>query len=142
MSQVKLVCRNDTADKLPPRLGQTFSGLLGRIIKLVDLKFSEVNVIMVSPALIRQLNRSYRHHDRVTDVLSFTYTPRPVSGEIIICLAQAVSQARRHRHSLEQELKLLFVHGSLHLAGHDHMKPGERRLMRALESKALNKSSL
>jgi len=137
MSQVKLVYRNPTTVKLSPRLAENFRQLLQRVIKLVDLKFGEVNVIMVEPSFIRQLNRVYRHHDRVTDVLSFTYSTRPVGGEIVICLAQAQLQASRQRHSLQQELKLLFVHGCLHLAGHDHIKPAERRLMKALELKTM-----
>ncbi len=96
-------------------------------------RFDEVSIVLVEPAVIKGLNRLYRRHDRVTDVLSFTYQTRPVKGDIIICLAQAGRQAKRYKHSLPEELIKLVIHGGLHLLGYDHLRPAQRTVMRTLE---------
>jgi len=121
---------------------QFFLGRIRKMLKLVGKEvkqnFIEVGVVMVGKVRIRQLNKIYRKHDKVTDILSFTYQDKPIAGELIICLQQALVQAKRRKHSLGRELDILSIHGLLHLAGHDHMKPSERKVMRALEKKILN----
>ena len=62
---------------------------------------------------LRALNRRFRGEDRATDVLSFT-------NEIAISLDRASAQAAAYGHSVEQELRVLMLHGALHLAGMDH----------------------
>ncbi len=131
-------CRNLTAQALPRGQAARWRRNLGQVAKITGRKFAEVNVVLAEAPTVRQLNRAYRHHDRVTDVLSFVYQPSPVVGDIIICLEQAQRQARRRGRSLSLELELLFVHGSLHLAGFDHQLPGERSVMRALERQVLS----
>ncbi|MBI5466336.1 MAG: rRNA maturation RNase YbeY [Candidatus Kerfeldbacteria bacterium] len=126
-----------TSVRLPPGLEESFRRLLGRLVKLTGKNFGEVNVALAREPKMRQLNRSWRHHDRVTDVLSFAYNSRPPAGDIIICLAQAARQASRHGHSLKGELQLLFTHGCLHLAGYDHVKLKERQVMRSMERQLL-----
>ena len=58
-------------------------------------------------------------------------------GEIIISYERTVEQAPAHCNTVEQELNLLLVHGTLHLLGHDHMEAAEARRMRAWENKVL-----
>lgn len=100
-------------------------------------RYSSISLALVTPATMRQLNRTYRRHDSVTDVLSFTYQVDPPGGEVVICPAQARAQARKRRHSLERELAVLMVHGLMHVAGYDHVKLAERRVMRAAERQVL-----
>jgi len=132
---VEFSCRNLTAQPLPQGCAASWRRSLGRVVKITGQKFTEVNVVLVPAQAIRRLNHTYRHHDRVTDVLSFAYQSSPVVGDIVICLEQAQRQARRYRRSLLKELELLLIHGSLHLAGWDHQQPGERSAMRALEQR-------
>ena len=66
---------------------------------------------------MREMNRRFRGKDRPTDVLSF---PRDEGGDIAICMEIAQENANRYRHPLSQELKILLLHGMLHLAGYDH----------------------
>jgi len=65
------------------------------------------------------LNRRFREKDKPTDVLSFP-DARGAGGDIAISMDIAQQNATRYGHDLLQELKILVLHGMLHLAGHDH----------------------
>ncbi len=91
------------------------------------------NLVFCSDAKVREMNRDYRGLDKVTDVLSFLWDEDDFAGEIFIANPQAKRQAPRYNNTFYQELRRLIVHGVLHLCGHDHMKAGERRIMRERE---------
>jgi probable rRNA maturation factor len=77
----------------------------------------EVNVLLTGDAELRQLNLQFRHKDKPTDVLSF---PALQGGDIAVSLQTARAQAAALGHDLLTEVKVLILHGMLHLAGHDH----------------------
>lgn len=85
----------------------------------------EVAVLLTSDAKIRRLNRAFRKKDAATDVLSFP-APEPVpghprsGGDLAISIETAARQAQEEGHALFTELKILLLHGVLHLAGYDH----------------------
>jgi probable rRNA maturation factor len=85
-----------------------------------------VNVLVTSSAELRSLNRRFRGTDKPTDVLSFPSPPptksqsRRVAGDVAISADIARANARRLGHSLGDEVKILVLHGILHLAGFDH----------------------
>ena len=87
-----------------------------------------VNVLVTSSAAVRSLNREFRGKNKATDVLSFpSASPsdeprrRPgLAGEIAISADIALQNAVRLGHSPAQEIKILVLHGILHLAGMDH----------------------
>jgi probable rRNA maturation factor len=99
-------------------------------------------VALVGDRLVRRLNCVYRGTDRVTDVLSFPSGSagptrgRQHIGDIVIARPVAARQARSAGHSLATELRVLALHGLLHLLGYDHERDGgrmarlERRLRR------------
>jgi len=104
-----------------------------------------VNLAIVSDRRIRSLNRAYRRKDYATDVLSFPTNPkslipnpyhRKFLGDIVIARGVARRQARDAGHSEATELRVLALHGLLHLLGYDHerdhgrMARVERRLRR------------
>ena len=81
-------------------------------------------------ARIHALNRRFRGVDRTTDVISFRDNPRPaLSGDIAINVVQAAVQARKLKHSLPRELRLLWIHGILHLLDYTDYEPVPRRKM-------------
>lgn len=80
----------------------------------------EVTVALVSDARMRTLNRSYRNKDYATDVLSFPSHDTPYLGDIVIATGVAQRQADDVGHSVNTELKVLALHGLLHLLGYDH----------------------
>jgi probable rRNA maturation factor len=77
----------------------------------------EVDVLISGNQRLRQLNRRFRRKNKPTDVLSF---PRPSGGDIAISAQIARDNARLYGHSVADELKILVLHGMLHLAGYDH----------------------
>lgn len=98
-------------------------GWLPALEKILIRRFKikkNISLALVAPAKIKNLNRVYRGRDEVTDVLSFNIDSDLILGEVIICLAQAQRQARQRAVSGQSELKLLTVHGILHLLGYDH----------------------
>lgn len=60
-------------------------------------------------------------------------------GDVVVCPAVAVRQAPEHRHSVDDEIALLVVHGVLHVLGHDHAEPDEAARMRARERDLLDR---
>jgi probable rRNA maturation factor len=102
----------------------------------------EVAVALVSDARIRALNRQYRRQDKATDVLSFATAggPRPAAaeaplGDIVIASGVAARQAKAAGHSVQKELRVLSLHGLLHLLGYDHHSPEDRRRMARVEAR-------
>lgn len=84
------------------------------------IKNRSISLALVSSKEIRRCNRIYRQKDEVTDVLSFSLQTKEILGEVLICLVQARKQAKDKHQTLQSELKLLVVHGILHLLGYDH----------------------
>jgi len=82
-----------------------------------------VNVLVTGSRELRSLNRRFRRKDRPTDVLSFPAMPGPnhgLAGDIAISSDIAAQNSRRLGHSVADEVRILALHGLLHLAGHDH----------------------
>jgi probable rRNA maturation factor len=77
----------------------------------------DVAVLITSRRKVQALNRRFRNKDKATDVLSF---PSHQGGDIAICFEIARQNAARLGHSVTDEIKVLVLHGMLHLAGHDH----------------------
>jgi probable rRNA maturation factor len=104
-----------------------------------------VSIAIVSDSRVRALNRAYRRKDYPTDVLSFEGGPRPRAGgsflgEIVIARGVARRQARAAGHSELTELRVLALHGLLHLLGYDHETDHGR--MRRVEQRLRRKGGL
>jgi probable rRNA maturation factor len=95
-----------------------------------------MTVAIVSDARVHALNRRYRRKDAPTDVLSFPAGEPDSLGDVVIAGGVARRQAAAAGHSLQTELRVLALHGLLHLLGYDHehdegqMARLERRLRR------------
>ena len=76
--------------------------------------------LIAGDALLRRLNQEFRKRDYATDVLSFPSGGGPRVGDIAISSARARAQALRFGHTTEQEIRILMLHGLLHLLGMDH----------------------
>src|SRR5204863_1068833 len=73
---------------------------------------------------LRRLNRQFLGHDYATDVLSFPSESGVELGELAISAGRAAAQAREHGHSRLDEIRILMLHGVLHLKGMDHQTDG------------------
>jgi probable rRNA maturation factor len=114
--------------------------------RLVGLR-KTVNVLITSSAEMRSLNRQFRLVDKPTDVLSFPAAQirgkqSNAGGDIVISGDIARDNAKQLGHAVSDEIKILVLHGLLHLAGHDHerdhgeMARKELRLRRTLKLEA------
>lgn len=106
------------------------------------------SLIFISKDNIHQLNKKYRGIDKPTDVLSFECdfldddfdTGEILEyGDVFICPKIAKQNSIKFDNSFENELKLLTVHGMLHLCGYDHMTDEDAKIMEAKEDKLLEK---
>ena len=79
--------------------------------------YGEVSILIADNRRLRDLNRRFRRKNAPTDVLSF---PSHRGGDIAISLDIARDNARLYGHHFSEELKVLILHGMLHLAGYDH----------------------
>ena len=81
----------------------------------------EIDVLLAGDATLRRLNRTFRGKNKATDVLSFPAgSGLGVAGDLAISLDTAARQAKRFGHTLRDEVRVLLLHGVLHLAGFDH----------------------
>ncbi len=102
----------------------------------------EVNLLLADDARLKTLNEAFRGKNKPTDVLSFPAAANAegAAGDLAISVETAARQAAEHGHALEDELRVLTLHGLLHLAGYDHETDvGE---MRALETSLRTKLKL
>ena len=115
-----------SAKSARPRLptSRTLGRFLTEAQAAVGLR-GQVTVLLTTDAAIRRLNRRFRGKNKATDVLSFpadTTAPGPekIAGDLAISVPTALRQAAGQGHSLSTEIKVLILHGLLHLAGYDH----------------------
>jgi len=99
---------------------------IARAARAVGLR-GEVGVLLTTATEMRRMNRRFRRKDAATDVLSFppaSDLESASAGDIAICVEIAARNARSLGHSTANEIKILALHGLLHLAGHDHERDG------------------
>lgn len=108
----------------------------------------EIGVLITGDEKLAELNNTFRGIPSPTDVLSFPSGDSPVIpglphyyGDIAISVDRAAEQAAENDHSLEDELLLLIVHGTLHLLGYDHGTEEEETCMWEKQNAILAKLS-
>jgi probable rRNA maturation factor len=113
--------------ELPPSFEKPISAsgltrFLNRARLAVGLQ-GAVDVLLTRDSSLRELNRSFRGKNKSTDVLSFPTPPEIFhvhAGDLAISLETAARQANAYGHTLPEEIKILILHGVLHLSGEDH----------------------
>lgn len=101
---------------------------------------AEVTIRIVDKDEMLALNSTYRHKNKVTNVLSFPFDmPKdieieiPILGDIVICAEVIIEEANAQNKSLNAHWAHMIVHGILHLLGYDHEKDAEANIMEAEE---------
>ena len=92
--------------------------------------------MLTSDAEMKRLNKAFRGKNKATDVLSFPTPPEIAeehAGDLAISLEIAALQAAQHGHTLKDEIKILLLHGLLHLDGEDHETDSGEMAARELE---------
>ncbi|HML22181.1 MAG TPA: rRNA maturation RNase YbeY [Aggregatilinea sp.] len=103
-----------------------------------------LSIVISDDVEIRQLNRQFRDVDKPTDVLSFPADPDPDAvedaeylGDLVLALPYIERQAAAEQHSVEDEMTLAVVHGTLHLLGYDHDTTAHQAEMWEIQAEAL-----
>ena len=122
-------------------------GIIRVLLKELELTKSEVSFLFVDNSQITLINRQYLGRDNPTDVISFPQdygtkriNPEKFSlGDVVISVERAKEQAKKYSKPLLEELKLLIVHGILHLIGYDDIETTAKDKMRKMEKKLLSR---
>ncbi|MCU7819580.1 MAG: rRNA maturation RNase YbeY [gamma proteobacterium symbiont of Lucinoma myriamae] len=112
----------------------------------------ELTIRIVDKDEIQSLNKTYRHKDKATNVLSFPYEDfpfdapveiqLPLLGDLVICHDIVVEEAQQQNKTVEAHWAHMVVHGVLHLKGYDHINDDEAQEMEALEIEILKKLTI
>ena len=145
MSKVAVLVRPEVRKLLAPASRRVLGTRLRTALRLLGRVRCEVALLLTGDEEIRSLNRNYRKLDRATDVLSFHQQDLvgesdPAGdgvflGDIVISVETALRRSGKGR--LPGELARLSIHGLCHLFGHDHHRPKQAKIMRALEQRLL-----
>lgn len=139
---------------VPMVMKLAFDGLKGSGYKTRDTAISdvggfdsvEVSILLCNDEFIRKLNKEWRDEDHATDVLSMSShipelkIPILMLGDIVISVETAARQAEERGHTLLDEIRILMVHGLLHLLGFDHEISEEAEVEMEREEEILLKS--
>ncbi len=121
---------------------------LTRAVQVLDTEFpksriprcppGELSLVFLTDPALAQLHATFLADPTTTDVITFEGDPAlGVAGEVCVSVDTAAAYAKQHRRDFATELLLYVVHGWLHLAGYDDLRPAKKRIMRRAESRAL-----
>ncbi|HIF46951.1 rRNA maturation RNase YbeY [Candidatus Thioglobus sp.] len=105
---------------------------------------SELLIRMVDKNEIQNLNKTYRHQDKPTNVLSFPSDlpieiDEEILGDVVICLEVVKQEAQDQQKTFLDHLTHMAVHGTLHLLGYDHIEDDQAKTMESLEVEILDR---
>jgi probable rRNA maturation factor len=131
----------------------TLTSTVQHLLRLRGVTTGSLTLAITDDETVQRLNRDFRGIDAPTDVLSFAHEadagetlalPPELAaemdgflGDIVIAFPYAKRQAAHYQNEVNAELRLLAVHGTLHLLGYDHATPEEEAAMWALQEEAL-----
>ena len=108
--------------RVPASLRRAAIERFARTLQKEFAKGRAFDILITGDAELRRLNRNFRGQDYATDVLSFPSQEKGDLGELAISAERASAQAREFGHTLSDEIRILMLHGILHLTGLDHEK--------------------
>lgn len=98
----------------------------------------EINVVFCSDESLLQMNEQYLKHNYYTDIITFEYSSRPVSGDLFISVDRINENAVKFGVSVSDEALRVIIHGVLHLCGYSDHLPVHKNRMREKEDYYLN----
>ena len=105
---------------------------------------SELLIRMVDKNEIQNLNKTYRHQDKPTNVLSFPSDvpieiDEEILGDVVICIEVVKQEAQDQQKTFLDHLTHMAIHGTLHLLGYDHIEDDQAKTMESLEVEILDR---
>jgi rRNA maturation RNase YbeY len=113
-----------------------------KVAKLKGLSSGQIDITFVDAETILKINMDHLQHNYVTDIITFNLgdTTTPI-GDIYICIDQAIENAKAFAYTFENEIRLLIIHGILHLLGFTDYTDEEKAIMDAEQTRILNELS-
>lgn len=123
---------------------EALTNTLQQVINDLGKGESELLIRLVDQNEIQNLNKTYRHQDKPTNVLSFPSDlpieiDEAILGDVVICTQVVTQEAKAQNKTFDHHLIHMAIHGTLHLLGYDHIEEDEAQQMENLEIKILEK---
>jgi probable rRNA maturation factor len=126
-----------------PKVAAGLRRAIRAVLRRHTVVSARISVALVDDTDMARLNRDHLGHEGPTDVLSFDLRDavngkNAIDGEIVLSLDMAARKARQRGHSVEAELALYAVHGTLHLLGYDDRRKADAKRMHDMEDEILS----
>ena len=117
------------------------------LLKLIDIaeqsesvRFKEIELVYVDEDEIVRINHEFLDRDYITDIITFRYddNDQAIEGTLYCCAPRIAEQSAEFEDDLNTEFLRVFVHGLIHLAGHNDQTPDDKKQMTDLEDQYLN----
>ncbi len=127
---------------IPKTLSRNYSTRALRALEKVVKKPQNgiINLIVMGPEEMAQMNKQFRGKDGPTDILTFSYyspdlTSSDIAGEIYLCLEKIKVYSQEAGKTYKEQLKYIIIHGLTHLMGYDHESETDWQEMERVEKK-------
>jgi|TARA_B110000438_G_C15575588_1_gene547308 probable rRNA maturation factor len=112
-----------------------------RTMTYLNIEKKHIDITFIGNSKMKSLNLEYKKVNKSTDVLSFLIAghDKALLGEIFICLDYARKNCLKNKNSLAKEVKILCIHGVLHLLGYDHAEVDDEISMFQLQDDLYNR---
>ena len=116
--------------------------LVNSLSKSLNFNIQSLEINFIGQKEILEINKAHLNHNYFTDIITFNYSGdnELLDGEILISVDDAIENAKNYKVSLKEETCRLVIHGILHLLGYDDISTSEKRKMKLMENKLLNKN--
>lgn len=116
--------------------------LVNSLSKSFNFKIQSLEINFIGQKEILGINKTHLNHNYFTDIITFNYSGdnKLLDGEILISVDDAIENAKNYKVSLNEETCRLVIHGILHLLGYNDISTSEKRKMKLMENKLLNKN--
>ena len=118
--------------------------IVAELLAELEIAEAELGIHFVGAKEMARVNWQFLQHEGSTDVITFDHRDCPlpiphcqleISGELFICVDDAIQQAKEFKTTWQSEVARYIVHGVLHLTGYDDLKPALRRKMKREENR-------
>lgn len=135
----KLIINNESGESVPVE-EQELLKLIEITEKNENVRFKEIELVYVDEDEIVRINHEFLDRDYITDIITFRYDEddQAIEGTLYCCAPRISEQSVEFNDDPKTEFLRVFVHGLIHLAGHDDQTPKEKEQMTDLEDQYLN----
>ncbi|WP_083750212.1 rRNA maturation RNase YbeY [Rhodohalobacter halophilus] len=135
----QLIINNESGESVPVEESELLK-LITIVEKSEDVRYKEIELVYVDEEEIVKINHEFLDRDYITDIITFRHDEndsQAIEGTLYCCAPRIAEQSAEFDDNMKTEFLRVFVHGLIHLAGHDDQTPKEKQLMTDLEDQYL-----